>query len=330
MSGSFDRIAVVGAGAWGTALANAFAASGRQILLIARDAQHAREMRAAGANERRLPGVALAPTVTPSADLSSVGQAQLVILATPAQTVRAMAAALASRVSAGAPVISCAKGIERDTGLFPTDILAAAINSSPVGVLSGPSFAADVARGLPTAVVVASADGALAQRLAEQLSSRTLRLYHGDDVRGVEIGGAAKNVLAIGAGVVAGRGLGESARAALVARGFAELQRFAAAFGARPETLGGLSGLGDLVLSCGSAKSRNFAFGEALGRGRSADEAAQGGLAEGAFTADILARLANERGVDLPISSAVAALVSGRLTADEAVAALMARPLRAE
>ncbi|MBN9061375.1 MAG: glycerol-3-phosphate dehydrogenase [Rhizobiales bacterium 65-9] len=329
MTAAADRIAVVGAGAWGTALANAVATDKREVFLIARDPSHAREMRDTRENRRRLPGVALANAITPTAELSAVADARLVILATPAQTIRAMTSALAPLMRPDAPILSCAKGIERETGLFPTEILGAAM-ASPVGVLSGPSFAADVARGLPTAIVLACADGACARALSEELSSRALRLYHGDDVRGVEIGGAAKNVLAIGAGVVAGRGLGESARAALVARGFAELQRFAAAFGGRPETLGGLSGLGDLVLSCCSTKSRNFSFGEALGRGQSAGEAARGGLAEGAFTADILVRLAAGRGVDLPISSAVAALVSGRMTVDEAVAALMARPLRAE
>ncbi|WP_342360265.1 NAD(P)H-dependent glycerol-3-phosphate dehydrogenase [Terrarubrum flagellatum] len=326
----FDSIAVLGAGAWGTALANAVAREGRTVTLIARDPEHAWEMRTQGQNMRRLPGVPLAEGVSPTADLSSLAAASLVILATPTQTVRAASEGLVSHITSGTPVVSTAKGIERDSGLYPTEIIGAALASSPVAALSGPSFASDVARGLPTAVVLACADATLAAAIAEALSSPTLRLYHGADVHGVEIGGAAKNVLAIGAGVVAGKGLGESARAALVARGFAELQRFASACCAKPETLMGLSGLGDLVLTCGSAKSRNFAFGEALGRGRSAADVAREALAEGAYTADILVRVARERGVDMPICEAVAKLIAGGVTVDDAVAALMTRPLRAE
>jgi len=199
-----------------------------------------------------------------------------------------------------------------------------------VAVLSGPSFADDVARGLPTAVTLAAADHDVAGRLAAELSGPALRVYHGTDLRGVEIGGAAKNVLAIACGVVAGRGLGESAKAALTARGFAELLRFAQAYGARPETLMGLSGLGDLVLTCGSAHSRNFAFGERLGRGATVEEAAAGKLAEGAFTAGVLVRLARDKGVEMPVAEAVEAVLAEGLTIEEAIEGLMNRPLRGE
>lgn len=326
----FADIAVIGAGAFGTALANVAARNGRIVRLIARNREQAADMRRTRENRQRLPGVTLAPQVEPTADLDALAHAELIILATPTQSVRSISAELASLARSSIPIVSTAKGIERDAGLFPSDILAAACPHSPIAVLSGPSFAIDLARGLPTAVVLASSDAELAKRIAEALSSPSFRLYHGADMRGVEIGGAAKNVLAIGAGVVAGKGLGESARAALVARGFAELQRFAQAFGGKPETLMGLSGLGDVVLSCASSRSRNFAFGEALGRGAKPDDAAKGGLVEGAFTADILVDVARRRGVDMPISEAVAELIAGRVTVDEMVAALMARPLRAE
>lgn len=326
----YPVIAVIGAGAFGTALANVAARDDRDIRLIARDSQQASAMQASRENKLRLPGVMLAPQVVSTADPSAIESADLIVLATPAQSVRSAGAEIAARARASVPIVSTAKGIERGSGLFPSDILASACPHSPIAVLSGPSFAADLARGLPTAVALASPDAALAKRIAEALSSPTFRLYHGADMRGAEIGGAAKNVLAIAAGVVAGKGLGESARAALVARGFAELQRFALAFGGKPETLMGLSGLGDLVLSCASSRSRNFAFGEALGLGVKPDAAARSGLAEGAFTADVLVEIARERGVEMPICEAVAALIAGRVTVEETAAALMTRPLRAE
>ncbi len=320
----------MGAGAWGTALANAAARAGRAVTLIARDPDHAAEMAAARENARRLPGVALEAAVAPTADLSRAGAARAVLLATPAQVAAAMAQALALVMKPGAPLILCAKGIDRQSGLFLGDLIADLMPRQPFAVLSGPSFAEDVSRGLPTAVVLACADAAIAEALAAALSSRSFRVYHGQDVRGVEIGGAAKNVLAIACGAVIGRGFGESARAALVARGFAELRRFAEAYGARPETLMGLSGLGDLVLTAGSAKSRNFAFGEALGRGVAPAEAGGGKLAEGALTASALVGLARARGVEMPIAAAVARLVAGEVSLDGAIAELMARPTKAE
>ena len=211
-----------------------------------------------------------------------------------------------------------------------TEVLAEAAPGRRTAILSGPSFAADVAAGLPTAVTLASSDEELARALCDALRGPTLRLYHSTDVRGVEIGGAAKNVLAIACGVAAGRGLGASAVAALIARGFAELRRFGEAFGARGSTLMGLSGLGDLVLTCSSPQSRNFAFGQALGRGASAAEAGAGGLAEGQFTALALTELARERGVDMPIANCVQGLIEGSLDVEAAVSALLARPPKGE
>src|SRR3984885_70888 len=229
-----------------------------------------------------------------------------------------------------APLVACAKGIERGTHAFMTEVLEQAAPKRRRAILSGPSFAADVAAGLPTALTLASADEELARALCEALRGPTLRLYHSTDVRGVEIGGAAKNVLAIACGVAAGRGLGASAVAALVVRGFAELRRFGEAFGARGSTLMGLSGLGDLVLTCSSPQSRNFAFGQALGRGASAAEAGAGGLAEGRFSALALTELARERDVDMPIADCVQGLIEGSLDVKAAVSALLARPPKGE
>lgn len=323
-------ISIVGAGAWGTALANATALAGHEVTLIDRDAHRARLMDEARENAIHLPGVPLAPAIRVTAALDSIRAANAVLLVTPAQTLRQTAQRLAPLLRAGTPALICAKGIERETGLFMSDVLAEELPAAIGCILSGPSFAADVARGLPTAVVLASTDEAVSGRLAESLSSNALRIYHGTDVRGVEIGGAAKNVLAVGCGIVIGRQLGESARAALVARGFAEMMRFARAFGARMETLMGLSGLGDTVLTCGSMQSRNFAFGEALGRGAPVEEAAGGKLAEGAFTASALMAKARTAGVDMPVSAAIEAVIAGRLSIDEAVGALMSRPIKAE
>ncbi|WP_375458634.1 NAD(P)H-dependent glycerol-3-phosphate dehydrogenase [uncultured Enterovirga sp.] len=327
---TLDTVAVVGAGAWGTALANAAALAGRRVLLWMRDPEMAAALAASRENARRLPGILLHPSVEPTADATRLGEADATLLVVPAQVVRQVCGEIESRLRPGSPLVGCAKGIERGTGLFMSEVVAEMRPGEPVGILSGPSFAPDVARGLPTAVTLACRDAVLAAQLAASLSGPSLRVYHGSDLRGVEIGGAAKNVLAIAAGIVAGRGLGESARAALVARGFAELMRFAAALGGRPETLMGLSGLGDLVLTCGSAQSRNFAFGIDLGRGLAPAAAGGGRLAEGVFTADALIGLARASGVEMPIAEAVAAMLSGQLSVDEAFAALMTRPLRSE
>jgi len=322
-------IAVVGAGAWGTALANAAALAGNEVTLWSRDAGAAARMQASRDNAASLPGVALHVSVSVTAAAEDIAGAGAVLLVVPAQAIRAATAALPPLAS-GVPLVICAKGIERGSRSFLSDVVAETRPGAAVAVLSGPSFAADVARGLPTAVALSARDGAVAEGLAAALTGPTFRVYHGTDVRGVEIGGAAKNVLAIACGAVSGRGLGESARAALTARGFAELMRFAAACGARPETLMGLSGLGDVVLSCASAQSRNFAFGERLGRGVPAAEAAGGKLVEGAFTAGVLVALARAKGVEMPVAEAVEAILSGHLGIDAAVEALMGRPVKAE
>jgi glycerol-3-phosphate dehydrogenase (NAD(P)+) len=321
-------IGVAGAGAWGLALANAAAAAGRRVILWGRD-QATMHAIAATRLSHRLPGVNLAFGVEATSDLNDLGACDAILVAAPAQASREVALRLAA-AQGSAALVTCAKGIERGTHAFMTEVLAQAAPERLMAILSGPSFAADVAAGLPTAVTLASSDEGFARALCDALRGPTFRLYHSTDVRGVEIGGAAKNVLAIACGVASGRGLGASAVAALTARGFAELRRFGEAFGARGSTLMGLSGLGDLVLTCSSPQSRNFAFGMALGRGASAAEAGAGGLAEGRFTALALTELARERGVDMPIAECVQALIEGSLDVDAAVSALLTRPPKGE
>jgi len=265
-----------------------------------------------------------------AAAVADVAAADAVLLAVPAQALRAAAAPLAPALKAGTPVIACAKGIERGSHKFMTEVIAESAPDAVPAILSGPSFAADVARGLPTAVTLAAHERRTAEALARALGSASFRPYHATDVRGVEIGGAAKNVLAIAAGIVAGRGLGASAAAALTTRGFAELMRFGKVFGARSETLTGLSGLGDLILTCSSAQSRNFSLGRAIGRGETPAVMTGDKLAEGAFTASVLVDMAMERDVDLPIAAAVAAVLDGKLSVDGAIEALLTRPLKGE
>jgi glycerol-3-phosphate dehydrogenase (NAD(P)+) len=327
---AFERIAVVGAGAWGTALANVAARAGRGVTLAARDAASAQ----ASAERRmspRLPGIRIDQRVEiTAAGAPALRTQDAILLAVPSQVLRAAALALAPQLTQKIPVIACAKGIERGTHRFMTEVIADCIPAALPGILSGPSFAAEVAQNRPTAVTLAFQDESVAAALARALGSAAFRPYHSADVRGVEIGGAAKNVLAIAAGIVTGRGLGASAAAALTTRGFAELFRFGKAFGAQPETLTGLSGLGDLILSCSSRQSRNFSLGIALGEGASPAQASAGMLAEGQFTAAALVDMADQKAVDMPIATAVAAILDGRISVDEAIEKLLTRPLKAE
>ncbi len=322
---SFQSVSIIGAGAWGTALATVAARAGRDVTLYARDAAHAAHIAAARENPR-LPGIKLA-NIKITNDLALAGRADIVLIAAPAQHLRGAANALAPHLREDTPVIACAKGIEHGTREFMTEVIAQAAPGAIPAILSGPSFADDVARGLPTAVTLAAQDEALAGTLVRALGSPTFRPYHTTDVRGVEIGGAAKNVLAIAAGIVVGKALGASALAALTTRGFSELARLGRACGARGETMTGLSGLGDLILTCSSPQSRNFALGLALGRG---EPRPSGKLAEGEFTAPVLIELAASKNVDMPVSAAVAAILSGAVTIDAAIESLLTRRFKAE
>jgi glycerol-3-phosphate dehydrogenase (NAD(P)+) len=322
----FKSVAVIGAGAWGTALAGVAARAGRKVVLCARSAAHAADIAATRTNPK-LPGTRLDDAVEVTADLKYAATADMILIATPAQHLREAVTALASHLGHGTPVIACAKGIERGTHKFMTEVIAEAAPQATPAILSGPSFADDVAQGLPTAVTLAAHDEALARALVQAMGSSTFRPYHTTDIRGVEIGGAAKNVLAIAAGIAVGRKLGASAQAALTTRGFSELVRLGRACGARGETMVGLSGLGDLILTCSSLQSRNFALGIALGRGETPP---QGKLAEGEFTAPVLIELAKTKKVDLPVSSAVAAVLNGTVTIGAAIEGLLTRPFKAE
>src|SRR5579885_3610525 len=320
----FKHIAVIGAGAWGTALALTCARAGRQVTLWEHDAANVAQLKAKR-ESAFLPGVRLDDGIALATDLGDAARADAILLVVPAQHVRAVAAALAPLLAAQTPLIVCAKGIERGSKKFMSEVIAETAPHALPAILSGPSFARDVALGMPTAVTLAASDAALASELAKAVSSATFRPYHSSDIRGVEIGGAAKNVLALAAGIVTGRGLGHSATAALTTRGFAELVRFGRAWDAKPETLMGLSGLGDLILTCTSPQSRNFTFGVKLDAIRRST-----GLAEGTFTAPVLLDMARDRGVDMPISAAVAAVIAETMSIDAAIESLLTRPLKAE
>ena len=323
---SFKSVAVIGAGAWGTALAGVATRAGREVVLYARSPASAAEIAATRANPK-LAGPRLEGSVRVTNDIALAAAADIVLIATPAQKLREAITAIAPHLAPATPLIACAKGIERGTQKFMTEVIAEVATDARPAILSGPSFADDVARGLPTAVTLAAKDEALARGLVQALGSSTFRPYHTTDVRGVEIGGAAKNVLAIAAGIVVGRKFGASAQAALTTRGFSELVRLGRASGARSETMSGLSGLGDLILTCSSPQSRNFALGVALGRG---GRPPRDKLAEGEFTAPVLIELAASQGVEMPVSNAVAAILSGAVTIDAAIESLLTRPFKAE
>ena len=323
-----EKLAVIGAGSFGTALAQLAGRGGRDTLLWARNRELAETINERHENPAYLPGQRLNPAIRATSDLGQLADADCWLVVTPAQAVRSV---LEAAPKLGRPLILCSKGIEMATGKLQSEVAEEVSPGSPVGVLSGPGFAEDVAAGLPTAVTFASASDALYEAFQSRLAAPAFRLYYTDDVTGAEVGGAVKNVLAIACGVVEGKGLGESARAAIIARGFAEMSRFAAALGARRETLAGLSGLGDLVLTCTSSSSRNYSLGRGIGEGRAAADllADRRSVAEGAFTAPVLARLAAEKGIDMPIVGAVDRLLKGA-SVNSILEELLSRPPRAE
>ena len=329
---TFDSVGIIGGGAWGTALAQTARLAGRDTLLWALEADVVAEINARHANTPFLPGVPLDPGLRATDMLADIAACDVVLMVAPAQHVRAIAGQLAPHLPRGRPVVMCAKGLEQSTGKLMGEVMAEALPHAAQAVLSGPSFAADVARGLPAAVTIATADETLGEALATALGYRNLRIYWSGDPIGVQLGGAVKNVLAIAAGIVHGRGLGASAHAALVTRGFAELRRFGQALGARPETLMGLSGLGDLLLTCGSPQSRNMSLGHALGEGQPLQTVLAGrrSVAEGVYTAAAVVRVAGQHGIDMPICQAVHAIVGGKMSIDAAIDALLSRPFKAE
>lgn len=328
----FKTLSVIGAGAWGTALANLAAHNGVDTLLWAREPEAVAAINVNHENTPFLAGVALHPALRATGALEEAAEADAFLLVVPAQHSRRMMAALRPLAPPGAPLLICSKGVEQATGMLLTETLAEEWPEARPGVLSGPSFARDVATGLPTAVTLAVADEALGARWMKTIGAPHFRPYLSDDLIGAELGGAVKNVLAIAAGAVIGRGLGESARAAVIARGFAEFQRLGVALGARRETMAGLSGLGDLILTATSMQSRNCSLGEALGKGRSltAVLGERNSVAEGVATAGAVVARAQAANVELPICAAVADLVSGARSIDAIIADLLARPFRQE
>lgn len=323
------KIGVVGAGAWGTALAQVAAAGGQDVLLWALEPEVAGAINTAHENRLYLPGVALSGAIRAETDMAALAPCEALLIVAPAQHLRTV---LRGLPRADVPVLLCAKGIEIGTGLLMTQVAAQELPDTPIGVLSGPTFAHEVAAGLPTAVTLACADAELGQRLVNRLAVPHFRPYLSDDVVGAEIGGAVKNVIAIACGVAEGAGMGLNARATLISRGFAEMVRFGRALGARAETLSGLSGLGDLVLTCSSTSSRNFSLGKGLGEGRAAADllANRRTVAEGAFTAPVLRDLARQMGVEMPIVEGVCALLEGAADVQAMAELLLSRPLRSE
>ena len=322
------KIGVIGGGAWGTALAQV-AAAGGEVLLWAFEPEVVDAINLSHLNPIFLAGVPLSPAIRATGDLGDLAACDALLVVTPAQHMRRI---LRDAPVGERPLILCSKGIEADTMALMSEAAKEVCPSAPIAVLSGPTFASEVAKGLPTAVTLACSDDAVAGRLAQRIARPGFRPYRSADVIGAEIGGAVKNVLAIACGVVEGSGLGKNARAALITRGFAEMTRFGLARGARPETLAGMSGLGDLVLTCSSEQSRNFSLGLGLGQGKSAESllADRRTVAEGAHTAPVLVQAARKAGVEMPISEAVASLLDGKVSVQAAIEALLARPLKDE
>lgn len=329
---TFAKFGIVGGGAWGTALAQTLAASGHKALMWAHEAETVDAINTEHINRPFLPDVQLDPRLCATTDMEHLATADAILMVAPAQHVRSVSENLKDHLGPTIPIVLCAKGIEQTTGKQMVEVLADVMPDHGVAVLSGPSFAIDVARGLPAAVTLACGDQALGQALADAIGNRQFRIYWTDDITGVEIGGALKNVMAIAAGIVEGKALGTSAHAGLVTRGFAELRRFGEAHGAKPETLMGLSGLGDLILTCGSPKSRNMSLGTALGKGTPLEEVlgTRRAVTEGVYTAGAVARIARQKNIEMPITLAVAGILTGDLSVDEAIQRLMLRPQKAE
>lgn len=327
-----QKIGVLGAGAWGTALAAAAVKAGREAILWAREEAVVAAINKTHENTMFLPGVALDTKLKATHDLSDLGSCEAILVVSPAQHLRSMSADLANYIDDRAALVICSKGVEVATGMLLSDVLAETVPNNPVAVLSGPTFAAEVARGLPCALTLACKDKALGDKLVNALGHGTLRPYYNSDIVGAQIGGAVKNVLAIATGIVAGLGIGENARAAVITRGLAEIARFGTLYGAESETLMGLSGLGDLILTCSSTQSRNMSLGKAIGEGRTFASimAERNSVAEGAHTVEIVHKIAIEKGLDMPITAAVYKILKEGQDVRSVTDALLARPFTDE
>lgn len=327
-----QKIAIIGAGAWGTALAQTLVGPEREVLIWAREPDVVSSINEKHENVPFLPGIKLDPSIIATDSLSRAGACDMLLLVTPAQYVRPTMLALKDKITPDKPVVICAKGIELDTGLLMSQVADEAAPGATIAILTGPTFASEIARGMPSAVTVAARDKDTAQQIRESLASRTLRPYITDDLIGTQIGGAVKNVIAIASGIIVGRGLGESARAALMTRGLAEMARLATAMGGKRETLMGMCGVGDLMLTASSMQSRNYSLGVQIGQGRSLDDilGERKSVTEGVYTARALTVMAQKNAVDMPISQAVHRCLSEGLSIDDAIADMMERPLRAE
>ena len=332
MTETFKSVGIIGAGAWGTALAQVVTLAGRKALLQAREPDVVEAINGAHQNTLFLNGVALSGNVTATTDIADLAGCDLVLAVPPAQHMRATLKAFAPFARAGLPVVLCSKGVERGSDALMTEVLADALPQAIAAVLAGPNFAREVAQGLPSAVTIACGDEPIGARIAATLAGPSFRPYLTTDLIGAESGGAIKNVIAIACGIAEGKGLGRNAHAALITRGFAEMTRLAMAMGARLETMTGLCGMGDLVLTCSSPQSRNMSVGLALGGGLSLAQALEGkvSVAEGVESAPAVVELGKRFNVELPLCNAVAAVLSGRISVDEAVGGLMSRPLKSE
>ena len=328
----YTKIAVIGGGAWGTALAHVLSLGGLDVTIWTHEDDTAREIQHHRSNSVFLPGVSLAQDLKAVTQFDVLSDSDLCLLVPPAQHLGTLAAELKDHLAAEVPWVICSKGIEQASGRLLGDVLGDAVPGATIAALSGPSFASDVARGLPAALTVACADETIGENIARSLGSRSMRLYWTGDIVGVQLGGAIKNVLAIAAGIVDGKQLGASAHAALVTRGFAEMNRFASAFNAEPRTMAGLAGLGDLLLTCGSPQSRNMSLGRALGQGQTLDGilAQRRAVTEGVYTAAAMVKVADNMHIDVPIARAVHAIVEGRISVDDAIEDLMTRPIKPE
>ncbi len=326
------KIGILGAGSWGTALAQAARRAGREVVLWARDPELAQALNRDHRNARYLPDIPLDPEIHATGDLAEAARAEALLLVVPAQHLRALAERLVPLAPAEVPLLVCCKGVERGTRALMTEVLGEVAPGRPAAVLSGPTFAAEVARGMPTAVTLAASSAAVGLTLVEALGSRSFRPYLSDDPVGAEVGGAVKNVIAIACGIVTGRAMGENARAALITRGLAEVVRLGRAKGGRAETFMGLSGLGDLTLTCSGMQSRNYSLGVALGQGRRLEDilGERRTVAEGVFSAEAVTALAADLGVDMPIATAVDAVLNRGADLDATIAGLLDRPFRAE